>query len=168
MPRSGPAASTKGRMPGEVQGWQQELTAVCHSWHKHCEQGASLAPLGKVRLPMLNVPAAATSLPFPWHGGIRAGQQPPIARRQGAGGALWAATWVGCHSTEVPHSSPHGNQCGTGRNISQHEPFLPHVRATVEGRLLCQPLSWCKSTSTALTSLQAPPWDVEASDKGTF
>lgn len=69
MPGSAPAASTKGRMPGGAQGWQQELTAVCHSWHKHCEQGASLAPLGKARLPMLiPLQQPLTALPLAWRG----------------------------------------------------------------------------------------------------
>lgn len=38
-----------------------------------------------------DAPAAATSLPFPWHGGLRAGQQPLVAGCRGAGGALGAA-----------------------------------------------------------------------------
>lgn len=167
MPWSGPAASTEGRNPGEEQGWQRELTAVpqlAQTLRARCRPGTPWHG----EAPDADAPAAATLLTFSWHGGIRAGQQPPIAGCQGAGGALCAATWVGCRSAEVPHSSPCGNQCGMGRNISQHEPFLPHVRATAEGRILYQPLSWCKSTSTTLTSLQAPPWDVEASDKGTF
>lgn len=110
MPRSGPAASTKGRAPGEAQGWQQELTAVsqlAQTLQTRCHSGTPWQD----EAPDADAPAAATSLPFPWHGGVRAGQQPPVAGCQGAGGALWAATWVGCHSAEVPHSLPCSNQC---------------------------------------------------------
>lgn len=112
MPRSGPTASTEGRTPGEEQGWKQELITVsqlAQTLPARCQSGT---PLAKARLPVL--------LPL---------QQPPDCPSlgtegsvlgsscQGAGGTLWAATCVGCGSTEVPHSSPCGSQCDMGRNI---------------------------------------------------
>lgn len=80
----------------------------------------------------------------------------------------------GCHrSTEVPRSSPccggsSSMLCAAGRNISQHEPLAaPHQSPSArEDRVPAPQL--VPISSTALTSAQTPPRDVEASSEGTF
>lgn len=51
---------------------------LCHSWHKHCQQGASLAPLVKVTLLMVMPLQQPPPCPFPGTEGSGLGSSPSL------------------------------------------------------------------------------------------
>lgn len=61
-----------------------------------------------------------------------------------------------------------GTLCGAGRNISQHEPFAAPRQSHSDGEDPVPAPQLVQINGTALTSAQTPPWDEEASGKGTL
>lgn len=112
------------------------------------KRGARLAVRRKVRL-LLLMPPRSPSLCVE---GFGLGSRPP-SRGEGRGSAGSRAgvcppptPWGVCRCS--PCCGEPAARCAVRAGIyPSTSPSPPHVRATLTGRIPCQPLSWCKSTA---------------------
>lgn len=97
----------------------------------------------------------ATS-PFNLHGRVRAGQQTPFLGAGVRAGALCAAVWglpmaaIAPQRFLIPHLAvavPAACSVLQAGIYPSTSPWLPHIRAPLPGRIVCQPLSWCQSAA---------------------
>lgn len=161
MPRSGPAASTEGRTPGEEQGWKQELLAVSHlaqTLPVRCQSGTPLARRGS----QCCCPCSShlTVLPLAQRDQCWAAAPHCLVQgcRRDSVGSQTCQLWLHRGSSFLALQQPVWH----GQEYPSTNPSCPTSEPLWRGGSCASPLSWCKSTSTALTSEQAAPWDVPA------
>lgn len=123
-------------------------------------------PLGKARLPMLLPLQQPPDCPSLGTEGSVLGSSPPLLSARVQEGL--------CGQPDVSAVAPQrfliprlAAASVAWAGISQHEPFLPHVRATVEGRIMCQPPQLVQINQHC-TDVRAGSAMGCASNKGTF